>query len=163
MERICKSGIGLFPAPKEISFSCNCPDSAARCKHVAAVLYGVVARPDQQPEVLFNLRQANAKDLVSQAVTGKTPVQATAAPRKTSASKPAALSRSTQAANARCANRPSGHGQACQCSAEDQVAAGAYKAGQAGGRHHPAVVDEDQSVGVGVPYTFLNAYSASPS
>ncbi|WP_296914058.1 hypothetical protein [Polaromonas sp.] len=29
MERICKSGIGLFSAPKEISFSCSCPDSAA--------------------------------------------------------------------------------------------------------------------------------------
>jgi uncharacterized Zn finger protein len=67
MERICTSGTGLFPAPKEISFSCSCPDSAAMCKHVAAVLYGVGARLDQQPEVLFKLRRVNAQDLVQQA------------------------------------------------------------------------------------------------
>jgi uncharacterized Zn finger protein len=70
MERICTSGTGLFPAPKEISFSCSCPDSAAMCKHVAAVLYGVGARLDQQPEVLFTLRRVNAQDLVHQAAGG---------------------------------------------------------------------------------------------
>lgn len=70
MERICKSGTGLFPAPKEISFSCSCPDSAAMCKHVAAVLYGVGARLDQQPEVLFSLRRVNAQELVQQAAGG---------------------------------------------------------------------------------------------
>jgi uncharacterized Zn finger protein len=70
MERICTSGTGLFPAPKEISFSCSCPDSAAMCKHVAAVLYGVGARLDQQPEVLFKLRRVNAQDLVQQAAGG---------------------------------------------------------------------------------------------
>jgi uncharacterized Zn finger protein len=70
MERICTSSTGLFPAPKEISFSCSCPDSAAMCKHVAAVLYGVGARLDQQPEVLFKLRRVNAQDLVQQAAGG---------------------------------------------------------------------------------------------
>jgi uncharacterized Zn finger protein len=70
MERICTSGTGLFPAPKEISFSCSCPDSASMCKHVAAVLYGVGARLDQQPEVLFKLRRVNAQDLVQQAAGG---------------------------------------------------------------------------------------------
>lgn len=70
MERICKSGTGLFPSPKEISFSCSCPDSAAMCKHVAAVLYGVGARLDLQPEVLFKLRRVNAQDLVQQAAGG---------------------------------------------------------------------------------------------
>ena len=44
MERICKPNTGLFPAPKEIQFSCNCPDWASMCKHVAAVLYGVGTR-----------------------------------------------------------------------------------------------------------------------
>jgi uncharacterized Zn finger protein len=39
MERITRPGTGLFPSPKEISFSCSCPDSAAMCKHVAATLY----------------------------------------------------------------------------------------------------------------------------
>ena len=32
---------GLFPEPREISFSCSCPDWAVMCKHVAASLYGV--------------------------------------------------------------------------------------------------------------------------
>ncbi|WP_233860318.1 SWIM zinc finger family protein [Paraburkholderia sp. HD33-4] len=70
MERICKPGTGLFPVPKEIRFSCSCPDWASMCKHVAAVLYGVGARLDQQPELLFALRRVDANDLVRQAGTG---------------------------------------------------------------------------------------------
>ncbi len=70
MERICKPGTGLFPAPKEITFNCSCPDWASMCKHVAAVLYGVGARLDQQPEVLFSLRRVDAKDLVNHAAAG---------------------------------------------------------------------------------------------
>ena len=67
MERICRPGTGLFPAPREIKLSCSCPDWAEMCKHVAAVLYGVGARLDQQPELLFRLRRVDAKDLVAQA------------------------------------------------------------------------------------------------
>ncbi len=67
MERICRPGTGLFPAPREIKLSCSCPDWAEMCKHVAAVLYGVGARLDQQPELLFQLRRVDAKDLVAQA------------------------------------------------------------------------------------------------
>lgn len=70
MEHICKPGTGLFPAPKEIKFNCSCPDWASMCKHVAAVLYGVGARLDQQPELLFSLRRVDAKDLVAQAGAG---------------------------------------------------------------------------------------------
>jgi len=70
MERICTPRTGLFPAPKEISFSCSCPDWASMCKHVAATLYAVGVRLDQQPELLFNLRRVNAKDLVNQAGAG---------------------------------------------------------------------------------------------
>jgi uncharacterized Zn finger protein len=70
MERICKSGTGLFPSPKEITFHCSCPDWASMCKHVAAVLYGVGARLDQQPEFLFALRRVDANDLVSQVGAG---------------------------------------------------------------------------------------------
>ena len=72
MERICKPGTGLFPSPKEISFKCSCPDWAAMCKHIAAVLYGVGARLDAQPEVIFSLRRVDAKDLISQAGAGLT-------------------------------------------------------------------------------------------
>jgi len=70
MERICKPGTGLFPAPKEITFNCSCPDWASMCKHVAAVLYGVGARFDQQPEFLFALRRVDANDLIRQVATG---------------------------------------------------------------------------------------------
>ena len=70
MERICKPGVGLFPAPKDIKFSCSCPDWAVMCKHVAAVLYGVGARLDQQPELLFSLRRVDAQALVAQAGAG---------------------------------------------------------------------------------------------
>ena len=35
------------------------------CKHVSAVLYGVGARLDEQPELLFRLRQVDEKDLIA--------------------------------------------------------------------------------------------------
>lgn len=47
---------GLFPTPKELSFHCSCPDWAIMCKHVAAVLYGVGARLDEDPLLFFSLR-----------------------------------------------------------------------------------------------------------
>lgn len=70
MQRICKPQTGLFPSPKEITVDCTCPDWAGMCKHVAAVLYGVGARLDQKPELLFSLRRVDAKDLVTQAGVG---------------------------------------------------------------------------------------------
>ena len=47
---------GLFPKSREISFNCSCPDWAVMCKHVAAVLYGVGARLDEDPLLFFSLR-----------------------------------------------------------------------------------------------------------
>ncbi len=70
MERISKQGAGLFPSPKEINFDCSCPDWAAMCKHVAAVFYGIGARLDNQPELLFTLRGVDAKDLIATAGAG---------------------------------------------------------------------------------------------
>lgn len=64
MARMCEPKVGLFPSPKEIRFRCTCPDWANMCKHIAAVLYGVGARLDHKPELLFELRQVNASDLV---------------------------------------------------------------------------------------------------
>ncbi len=55
---------GLFPLPGEISLDCNCPDWAVMCKHVAAVLYGVGARLDEKPELLFKLRGVNHEELI---------------------------------------------------------------------------------------------------
>jgi uncharacterized Zn finger protein len=65
-------GQGLFPTPAEISFDCSCPDSASMCKHIAATLYGVGVRLDEDTALFFTLRQAAMDDLVSQAVQDKT-------------------------------------------------------------------------------------------
>lgn len=65
MERLCQPGTGLFPKPSEIKFSCSCPDWASMCKHVAATIYGIGARLDQQPELLFVLRGVNHQELTS--------------------------------------------------------------------------------------------------
>ncbi len=72
MERLCRQGDGLFPPPKDIRFDCSCPDSATMCKHVAAVLYGIGARFDHQPELLFALRQVDASALLARAGDGLT-------------------------------------------------------------------------------------------
>jgi uncharacterized Zn finger protein len=80
MERISQQQTGLFPSPKEIKLSCSCPDWAEMCKHVAAVLYGVGARLDQQPELLFRLRAVNEKELIASA--GKALPRASKSPAK---------------------------------------------------------------------------------
>ncbi len=59
---------GLFPQPKDIRLNCDCPDWAGMCKHLAAVLYGVGALLDQEPDLLFKLRGVNHEDLVSDSV-----------------------------------------------------------------------------------------------
>lgn len=64
MERLCRQE-GLFPRPSDIRFTCTCPDHALMCKHVAAVLYGVGARLDAKPELLFRLRAVDEADLVA--------------------------------------------------------------------------------------------------
>jgi uncharacterized Zn finger protein len=66
---ITRKETGLFPSPKEIELKCSCPDWATMCKHVAAVLYGVGARLDQSPELLFALRSVNHEELITQAAT----------------------------------------------------------------------------------------------
>ena len=65
MERRCRQDGGLFPTPSDIGFSCSCPDHASMCKHVAAVLYGVGARLDRSPALLFRLRAVDEKDLLA--------------------------------------------------------------------------------------------------
>jgi uncharacterized Zn finger protein len=56
---------GLFPKPKEIRFSCSCPDWADMCKHVAAVLYGVGVRLDSAPDLFFVLRSVDPSELLT--------------------------------------------------------------------------------------------------
>ena len=67
MDRVCREGDGLFPSPDEIKLACSCPDWADMCKHVAAALYGVGARLDEQPQLLFVLRGVDESELVAAA------------------------------------------------------------------------------------------------
>jgi uncharacterized Zn finger protein len=78
MERVCRQKTGLFPSPDEIQLSCSCPDWAGMCKHVAAVLYGIGARLDHQPELLFRLHSVDEKELIAGA--GEALPQANRAP-----------------------------------------------------------------------------------
>lgn len=82
MAEVTNVKTGLFPSTKEMNFSCNCPDWANMCKHVAAVLYGTANRFDQAPDLLFKLREVNHLDLINQAM-----VSPTLASKKAAASK----------------------------------------------------------------------------
>jgi uncharacterized Zn finger protein len=67
MDRVCREGDGLFPSATEIKLSCSCPDWADMCKHVAAVLYGIGARLDENPQLLFVLRGVDENELLASA------------------------------------------------------------------------------------------------
>jgi uncharacterized Zn finger protein len=69
MARLTRQQDGLFPAKNEISMSCTCPDGSIVCKHVAATIYGVGARLDSQPDLLFKLRKVNHLELIGKAAT----------------------------------------------------------------------------------------------
>jgi uncharacterized Zn finger protein len=79
MEIVTRPERGLFPTPREIELDCSCPDWADLCKHVAASLYGVGARLDQKPELLFLLRGVDAADLISRASAAEAVRQSTQA------------------------------------------------------------------------------------
>ena len=67
LELVTRKEGGLFPAPKQITFECSCPDWADMCKHVAATLYSVGVRLDEKPELLFELRGVDHTELVGSA------------------------------------------------------------------------------------------------
>lgn len=67
MDLVTERNGGLFPKPKEIRIKCSCPDWAGLCKHAAAVLYGVGARFDHEPELLFTLRKVDHLELIGEA------------------------------------------------------------------------------------------------
>jgi len=83
MEVITARDEGLFPAPAEIDLDCSCPDGAYMCKHIAAVLYGVGARLDHAPELLFQLRRLNHLELIAEAVAAEALAPSAEASRKT--------------------------------------------------------------------------------
>ena len=87
MQVVTRQERGLFPTPKEIELDCSCPDWADLCKHVAASLYGVGARLDLNPELLFRLRGVDPAELISRAsateAVRQTTTKATDAPAMT--------------------------------------------------------------------------------
>jgi uncharacterized Zn finger protein len=72
MEIVTDQNKGLFPKPGEIKLACDCPDWAGMCKHIAAVLYGVGARLDHRPELIFLLRNVDHQELISAELDIKT-------------------------------------------------------------------------------------------
>lgn len=67
LERLCHRTDGMFPSGAQMKLSCSCPDWAKMCKHVAATLYGVGARLDEEPALLFVLRGVDQDDLLDHA------------------------------------------------------------------------------------------------
>jgi uncharacterized Zn finger protein len=65
METVIRRPDGLFPQPAELRLKCSCPDGAWVCKHVAATLYGVGARLDHDPALLFDLRGVDPQELMT--------------------------------------------------------------------------------------------------
>ena len=71
MKEVFTSEGGLFPKSSEISFNCSCPDWALMCKHVAAALYGVGVRLDENPALFFELRGINMEKFIDVAVENR--------------------------------------------------------------------------------------------
>lgn len=83
MELFTAKGKGLFPAPKEIKFSCSCPDWASMCKHIAATLYAVGVKLDDAPKLFFLLRKTEMDDLITAALRDKSKKMLKKAEKKT--------------------------------------------------------------------------------
>lgn len=62
---------GFFPSPKEIHLTCNCPDGAYMCKHIAAVMYGIGTRLDVNPMLFFELRDVDGQELIKKTMERK--------------------------------------------------------------------------------------------
>ena len=69
-EQITARG-ALFPAPQEIHFKCSCPDWASMCKHVAAAMYGIGLRLDEDPMGFFVLRGLDPNKFIARAVESR--------------------------------------------------------------------------------------------
>ena len=65
MNVICDEDYGIFPTEKDLIINCNCPDYTDICKHVAAVMYAIGIKLDDNPEYFFSLRGVELKDCFS--------------------------------------------------------------------------------------------------
>lgn len=56
----------LFPRhERDLNADCSCPDWAVPCKHIAAVLYVLAERFDQDPFLMFKLRGRTREEIVA--------------------------------------------------------------------------------------------------
>ena len=62
---VCTNPENITVFKCEITLDCDCPDGAVCCKHVAAVLYGIGARLDAEPELFFTLRGVDPQSIIS--------------------------------------------------------------------------------------------------
>jgi len=64
-EAFTAANLSLFPeSADELTQSCNCPDWASVCKHLAAVHYILAERFDEDPFLLFRLRGKSQDELL---------------------------------------------------------------------------------------------------
>ena len=61
-------GDGLFPRLSEIHFACSCPDPTRICKHIAAVLYAIGSRLDDNPLLFLSLRGIDVNDFTERLI-----------------------------------------------------------------------------------------------
>ena len=67
MEKVFReAGVGLFPNKTDLRrYKCTCPDDAAPCKHIIAVLLLLAEVFDDDPFLLLKLRGANRETLIN--------------------------------------------------------------------------------------------------
>lgn len=61
---LCEEGTGILPELGNMRCSCTCPDWADLCKHCAAALYAVGVKLDDNPELLFTVRDISIEQLI---------------------------------------------------------------------------------------------------
>lgn len=67
---ICDSN-NLFPKYSEFKKRCNCPDSADLCKHIAATMYAIAFKFDQNPLLFFKLRDIEIENILEISIQNK--------------------------------------------------------------------------------------------
>ena len=63
---ITKEGVNVFPAShNDIKTSCNCPDYAPICKHIAGLVYMIALEIDKDPFLIFKLQGLDLLDVMN--------------------------------------------------------------------------------------------------
>ncbi|UDQ98908.1 SWIM zinc finger family protein [Lentisphaerota bacterium WC36G] len=65
MSIICHEDYGIFPQENDLIITCNCPDYTDVCKHVAAVMFALSIKFDENPALIFQLRNVHTQNLIS--------------------------------------------------------------------------------------------------